>query len=401
MKLLGEKDVVTPIDDICQFDPAWRASVANYLFDCGVTTKEDLKNICDFGGIPVIVEKEIDNNEEQNKDRKKTKTKKKKVPKKKKNVNVIRPIPPFYKHPCYRCFAADKWIMGLIELIDSESKSLPSTMETSAIKLARRWYQEIDHEAAMKKRLEPLLLTEVDMDIIAEDLLGFKDRRPAVEAYERLYFNCRDENWNRNPSAQLIQRFAMPYGPLKTFLRKYEHLDKNRFVEEDGRPLAKESDVWRAIAATQGYEALMYVWKWDNLAGKGMDKKNAVDRMIEKSWTVAMSNIFSILYKGEISNEDIARVLSALTAQSKKISDDRNGRSDSGENDTTKALMAVLSMVAPKMVVFSEEDDKARNDEIQSRIASQLAISKQEIEDKGEQVNAEVIDAQISDAIST
>jgi hypothetical protein len=122
--------------------------------------------------------------------------------------------------------------------------------------------------------------------------------------------------------------------------------------------------------------------------------------MIDLSWKVATSKLFADLYNGDIMHEDAARLLSAYTAQAKKITDDRNGRHDSGEDDTTKALMAVLYQVAPKMVVFSEEDEKSRNEDIQSRIQSQLAISKQTIEDKGKQVEAEIIDAQISNAIT-
>ena len=108
----------------------------------------------------------------------------------------------------------------------------------------------------------------------------------------------------------------------------------------------------------------------------------------------------SDLYTGNISHEDAARVLASYTSQAKFMSDERNGRSGGDDTDTTKALMAVLNMAAPKMVVFSEEDENDRNNEIQSRIQSQLAISKQTIDDRGKQVEAEIIDAQISDAVS-
>jgi hypothetical protein len=51
------------------------------------------------------------------------------------------------------------------------------------------------------------------------------------------------------------------------------------------------------------------------------------------------------------------------------------------------------------MVAFSEKDEQARNEEIQGRIAAQLAISKTSVEDRGAQVEAEIIDAQIKDTI--
>jgi hypothetical protein len=190
----------------------------------------------------------------------------------------------------------------------------------------------------------------------------------------------------------------MPYGPLKTHLKKFEFVDEDGFVIGDGRPLAKDSDVWKAIAATMGYEPLMYVWKWDRFA-HGI-KDNSIEHMIDLSWKVSTSKLFADLYNGDIMHEDAARLLSAYTAQAKKITDDRNGRHDSGEDDTTKALMAVLYQVSPKMVEFTEEDEKSRNDDIQSRIQSQLAIANQAIEDNGKQVETEIIDAQISNAIT-
>ena len=69
----------------------------------------------------------------------------------------------------------------------------------------------------------------------------------------------------------------------------------------------------------------------------------------------------------------------------------------------TKALMAVLYQTSPKMVSSfgSQEATRARNEEIQSRIQSQLEISRQEVDDKGKKVEAEVIDSQIASAISS
>lgn len=397
-------DIVTPVDDPCQFNPAWRSIVAGHLFSVGARTKEDFDSIAKFGCISVTVTPDVTVTQEEaskkaGKNCKKAKEKPKK-PAKPKTVTkkVNRPVEPFASHPEYRPFALDKYIRLNVKMINDEVDGHPLADECVPIRLATRWYSEMDHEAAFKKRLEPLLLTGVGLDIITLDLIGYASAQPAIEAYERLFFNCRTDDFSLNPSAQLIQRIAMPYGPLKTYLRKYEEVDEDGFVIGDGRPLAKDSDIWRAIAATMGYEALMYTWKWERFA-HGM-KEDSLESMIELSWKVAASKLFSDLYTGNIAHEDAARILAAYTAQAKKISDDRNDRHDSGEDDTTKALMAVLYQVAPKMVVFSEADEKSRNEDIQSRIQSQLAISKQAIEDKGKQVEAEIIDAQISNAIN-
>lgn len=390
MQIPDTGEIVTPIDDPFQFEPTWRACVAQYLFDCGVRTKDDFAGIVKFGGIPVSL---MEPSEDCRPKKGKSSTKKRTM----KRRTSVRPVYPFNKSAEYRCLAADPWIIGLVGVLDATSRGEPSTKEDAGIRLARRWYEERDHEAAMKKRLEPLLLTGVGMDIVTLDLSGMLSAQPAFEAYERLYYNCRGDDWKINPSGQLIQRMAMPYGQPKTFIRKYEELDEDGFVIGDGRPIAKDSDVWKAIAATMGYDALIYTWKWENIA-HGL-KDRSLDNILDLSWKVAASRLFTALYTGDILHEDTARVLAAYTAQSKKLSDDRESRQSGGEGDTTNALLSILRLVAPKMVSFSEKDEQARNEEIQGRIAAQLAISKTSVDDLGEQVEAEIIDSQIKDTI--
>lgn len=409
-------DLVTPVDDPCQFNPAWRSIVAGHLFSVGVRTKEDLESIAKFGCISVTVTQNVtvtsvtvtpdvtvtqdETTKKEGKNGKKAKEKPKK-PQKQKTVTkkVNRPVEPFASHPEYRPFALDKYIRLDVKMINDEVDGQPLADECVPIRLATRWYSEIDHEAALKKRLEPLLLTGIGLDIITLDLIGFASAQPAIEAYERLFFNCRTDDFSLNPSAQLIQRIAMPYGPLKTYLKKYEEIDEDGFIIGDGRTLAKDSDIWRAIAATMGYEALMYTWKWERFA-HGM-KANTLESMIELSWKVAASKLFSDLYTGSIAHEDAARILAAYTAQAKKITDDRQSHAGNEETDTTRALMNILALVSPRMITIDAADEAARNEEIQGRIQSQLAISKQSIVDKGQQVEAEVIDAQIHRAVNS
>ena len=410
-------EVITPIDDPCQYSPAWRSIIANYLVSIGVRGRRDLESISKTGGITVIVPskgKAVTVTDESSKNGvtvtkfgpgkkrdKAAKAKKKgkaEANKEPATDKVIISVEPFNRHPEYRAFAIDPWIGMLVDLQVISSSGQPTPNELIHIKMATRYYEEPETEAAMRKRIEPLLLTDATMDIIAQDLLGTASTQCIFEAYEKLYFNCRDDKFILNPSMQLIQRFAMPWGPLKTFMRRDEEIDEDGFVIGDGRPLAKDSDVWRAVAATMGYEALMYVWRW-NTRAHGM-KDNSMEHMLELAWKASVSQLIAQLYTGDVRHEDAARLLSAFTAQSKKISDDRNVRHDSGEDDTTRALMAVLYKVSPKMVAFSDDDVKSRNDEIQSRIQSQLAINSQAIDDRGKQVEAEIIDAQISKAIN-
>lgn len=394
-------EIVTPLDDPCQFNPAWRSIVAGHFFSSGVRCDEDFDSIARTGAL-TVKSAEKDPSQEETEPQKRPKAKKKKSDKKdkekekKKPAQTLVPLYPYSEFSQYRVYAADKWIRSLVRLYNEEADGMLSD-ESVPFKLASRWYSEIDHEAAVKKRIEALLLTEIGIDIVALDILGVASTQPAFEAYEKLYFNCRDENFSLTMSNQLLQRFAMPYGPLKTFLHKYEEVDEDGFVIGDGRPLAKDSDVWKAVAATMGYEALMYLWRWDRRAHGIKDR--SLTRMLELSWKAAASRLLSDLYTGVIKHEDAARVLSAFTAQSKFISDEKRGGGEGGENDAMKALMSVLYQTAPHMITIDAADDTKMNDEIQSRIESQLAISKQQIEDKGSQVDNEVMASQISNAI--
>lgn len=380
---------MTPLDDPCQYAPAWRSSVAGWVFDCGVRSEGDFKSLACTGGITVTFsDEDVEIRASNRRGGRRRELRKRFVP-----------IPPFDSSPQYRAFASDKWIMGLVKMWEDKACGRPLAQESVPLKLASRWYEEIDNEAAIKKRIEPLLLTEAGMDVVTMDLVGLPSAQPAFEAYERLYFNCRDDEFKLHPSMQLVQRMAMPWGPLRTFLRKWEERDAEGFIIGDGRPLAKDSDMWRAIAATMGYDVLMYVWNWDRRA-HGM-KDVSPEHMIELSWKVAVSRMFQDLYNGDIKHEDAARLLAAYTAQAKKISDDRNNSGDADGEDATLALMAVLSAAAPKMreLVAGGEGMITDND-IRSRIESQQAIDKTRIEDKGKAVEAEVIDAQISDAVN-
>ena len=400
MNLLEAGDIITPVDDPCQYNPAWRSIVAGYLFSAGIRTEDDFESLSKTGCVTVT--RAVTDEEEPAEVKKKPKgkkriAKKKPKPKPKPAIEKVRKkIYPFDSSPEYRVFALDPWIRGMVMMFDDEIEGNPLSDEHVPLKLASKWYCEMDHEAALKKRIEPLLLTEIDMDVISLDLSGVASMRPAIEAYERLYFNCRDENWKLHGSLQLIQRMAMPYGPLKTYLHKYEEIDDDGFVIGDGRPLAKDSDVWRAIASTMGYEALMYVWRWNNRA-HGM-KNNSIEHMMDISWKVAASKLFVDLYNGDIKHEDAARVLAAYTAQSKRISEEHQ---DGGEGeDVTMALLAIMSAAAPKMRELVEGGEGMITDnDIQSRIESQLAIDKTHIQDAGKQVAEEIINAQIDNAI--
>lgn len=376
--------------------------MAQYLFENGRWDKESLEHLAKTGCVTVtrtvtgstsVVEK----SHKQSKGSKNTNARKK-VKRKVVTVTekVLRPLYPFDKFPEYRPLALDEWILKKILFMNDNSDNIPTSDENVPLKLAQRWYEDVDSESAMKKRIEALLLTEIGIDIITLDLIGAPSVQPAIEAYEKLYFNCRDNNFELNPSIQLRMKMAMPWGPLKAFLRKWETTDDDGFCEQDGRPVAKDSDVWRAIGATMGYEALIYLWRWERVA-HGL-KDTSLMHMMEISWKASMSRLLSDLFTGNIAHEDVARMLASFTAHMKYISDDRKDGGEGGE--MAEAFLALLGVAAPKMrELVVGGAGMITDNEIQSRIESQQAIDKTHIQDAGKQVATEIIDAQIADAI--
>lgn len=402
--MLLDEEIITPIDDPCQFSPAWRASVANYLVGMGIRTDKDFSTLEKTGCVPVLRDAE-----DEAKSKEKQKPKKGKAAKKSKKKHTeewfaenMRPIPPFYRNAKYRQYATDKWIKAYVLMKNEEFAGEPPSQSSAAMMLASRWYEEPDCYANHRHRLEPMLLTEASLDTITLDLTGRASMLPAIQAYERLYFNCREDDGTLSRSIQLLQRMATPYGPLKTFLHKWEEFDYDdggrQYVRGDGRPLATDVDIWKALAFHMGYEPLMYLWGWEGKA-HGMSH-NTMEHMLGVAWKASISHALKDIFIGEVRHEDLAKLLSAYTMHTKFLSDDKRD-GGGGDNDTMTALMALLSVAAPKMRVLEKGSaGMIDNNEIQSRIAAQQAIDKQHIQDAGKQVAIDVIDAQISDAVA-
>lgn len=275
----------------------------------------------------------------------------------------------------YRPYFQDKYVQKLVKFLRAESSGKALSLEQSYIRLALMWYNNPSPSGA-KFRLEPLLLTGATMETIMLDISGGTVPLDVFKFYEKLFFNIRDEEFRLSKSCQLRQSFAMPEG-------------------DDLRD-ADSSEIWKAIATLMGYDVLMNVWMWKD--AHGLSSKGS-EFLLDETWRAAQSRLFMSVFSDRVGHKSLGDILGAYTSQFKMLKDTR---SDSGsENDTTKALMAVLSHTAPHMVTIAHDVDSlsAETAAIQSRIASQLAIEKQKIEDKGSNVSNAVVDAQIINAI--
>lgn len=315
---VGNLTIVLPIDDPCAYEPSWRHSLGQVLSE-------------------------------------------------------HRPkIPSLYKN-----FTNDKYVTKYIAYLRAEKAGKELTDDQQMIRLARSWYDN-PSPAAVRFRLEPLLLTGATMETIMLDISGGMVPKEVFVYYEKLFFNIRDEEGRLSKSCQLRSSFAMPNG---------DEL-------EDSTP----QEAWKAIAALMGYDVLMHVWMWRDAHGLST---RGPEFLLDETWRAAQSRLFMSVFQNKVGHKSLSDILAAYTSQVKLIRDGK-GLSDDG-SDTTKALMAVLYQTSPHMISVAQDVDamNAETAAIQSRIESQLAIEKHKIEDKGKQASDAVIDVQIADAIKS
>lgn len=277
--------------------------------------------------------------------------------------------------PMYKPYFSDKYVQKYLKYLRAESAGKPLTEEQSRMRVALMWYEN-PSPAGVRFRLEPLLLTGATMDTIMLDLSGGTVPVEVFTFYEKLFFNIRDEEGRLSKSCQLRQAFAMPNG--------------------DDLHDADSPEIWKAIAALMGYDVLMHVWMWKD--AHGLSTKG-LEFLLDETWRAAQSRLFVSVFADRVGHKSLGDILSAYTSQFKMLREQRI-TSDDG-NDTTRALMAVLYHTSPHMISVAHDVDELAEETaaIQSRITSQLAIDKQNIQDNGQAVSAAVINEQIDNAV--
>lgn len=319
--LLGETPIVTPMDNPCQYDPDWRHSIAVALVD-----------------------------------------------------------DPYLKMDAeYEEYRQDPWIRKQVEYLKYVKRTFDSefqpkiTEEQKCFRLASIWSQG-NRPSDVKFRLEPLLLTSVAIEAIKLDIGGDVIPLQAFQAYEKLYFNIRTDDFRLNKSCQLRQYFALPDGDF----------NHDTPVET----------VWKMIGALMGYDTLVNIWLWTDAHGL---VHNTQDHMLDEMWRVAQSRLFMNMFRNEVGNESMAKLLSAFTSQSKMLQEAKE--SGSVGLDTTRALMAILYKSSPQIVSVAKSVDvvTATNQVIKERLAMQQAIGRQSSLDRGKDVGQQALNLQIQE----
>lgn len=286
--------IVTPIDNPCQYDPDWRSALASALVES----------------------------------------------------------PGARIDPDYARYRRDPWVRAQVAYLSSDRAKVPLVRDTMQTRLANLWAQGTSLSDA-RFRLEPLLLTSVDYEVISLDIAGSGMYRKAVETYERLFFNIRDDDGRISKSCQLKQYFAMPSGE----------------IDENTPPEA----MWKMIGALMGYDTLVNLWLWKDAHGVCNGSQEYV---LDEMWRVAQSRLFLSMFANRVGHESMAKLLASISAQQKMLHEDK----DSGQlgDELTSTLMRVLRLLSPKVIgqAASEVDEQQRIMEaVNSRLEAEMAVS--------------------------
>jgi len=274
--------------------------------------------------------------------------------------------------PMYQEYLRDPWIRKEIEYVKLARAGRAMSNKYSAFRIASTWWQG-SNVSDVKMRIEPLLLTAVGYDVIAEDIGGGGVPREVFETYEKIYFNIRDNDGRLSRSCQLRQFFALPEGQL-------------------GRDAPLEK-LWKMVGALMGYDTLVQAWLWGDASGL---TARSSEYMLNEMWRVAQSRLFMHIFSDRVGHESLAKLLGAFTAQAKMLHDSASGTGQ--QFDTARTLMALLANTRPTVIGAAAVVDSVPDltASIRAKLAAQKTISNTEIEDIGIEEGAAALDAAIA-----
>ena len=260
--------------------------------------------------------------------------------------------------PVYMRYRSDPWVRRQVGYLRAVQRGLKLTREQIALRLAGIWFQGTS-VSDVRFRLEPLLLTPVEYRIIALDMMGSEDKDDllAIEAYEKIYFNIRDDKGRLSRSCQLRQYFALPSGEFN----------------QDTPP----EQMWKMIGSLLGYDTLVSVWLWKDAHGI---RDNSQEYLLDEMWRVAQSRLFMSMFADRVGHESMAKLLASISAQQKLLHDSKSDATS--EIDAIRAMQSMLSLVSPRVIdATAREVDSARQIEIASeaRMEADRAVAAAEL----------------------
>jgi len=184
-----------------------------------------------------------------------------------------------------------------------------------AVHQANRIYMTRD-EMCLKDKLDALLLCpELPMQKIAKDI-GI--RVEVVKAYERIFFNVRDEDGIMNLSQWLKEYFT--------------HSGDIEFLDPGDKPL-----YWRTLATTTGWKMLYYQWGWQ-LPGNEIPEAEAV----MDNYRLMMGDLHKRVLYNKI---DSKALVDMMRGMHEKIDDMRGQGLIAGGGDTESEVSMIFKLL--------------------------------------------------------
>lgn len=262
--------------------------------------------------------------------------------------------------PVYSRYTSDPWVRRQMAYLRAVACGRPLTREQLQLRLAGLWFRG-DQPSDVRFRLEPLLLTPVNYRVIALDILGDCEDLMAIEAYEKMYFNIRDNEGRLSRSCQLRQYFALPSG---------------RFSQD-----TPPEQMWKMIGSLMGYDTLVSVWMWKDAHGI---VNNSQEYLLDEMWRLAQSRLFMSMFADRVGHESMAKLLSAISGQQKMIQDGKNAGATTDE-EMVRAMQGILGLMSPRMVgAIAADVDRAKIEEASaSRLRAESAVDAVELGEVG------------------
>lgn len=262
--------------------------------------------------------------------------------------------------PAYARYRADPWIRRQMAYYRAVDRNSTLNREQMQLRLAALWFRGTN-VSDVRFRLEPLLLTAVSYETIALDILGSDEDAFAIEAYEKLYFNIRDNEGRLSRSCQLRQYFALPSGEF----------DSHTPPEQ----------MWKMIGSLMGYDTLVSVWLWKDAHGV-QDKSK--EYMLDEMWRIAQSRLFMSMFADRVGHESMAKLLASVSSQQKMLHEEKHD--DVSDVETMKALQGLLSLASPRVIDATAKEVDYRASEqkaIQARMDSETAVEAVVLDEAG------------------
>ena len=253
--------------------------------------------------------------------------------------------------PAYAKYRNDIWIRRQMAYFRATKRGTVLTKDQIQLRLAYLWFQG-NNLSDVRFRLEPLLLTAVPYDTIALDILGDCENIDAIQAYEKLYFNIRDDKGRLSRSCQLKQYFSLPSGQF----------------DRDTPP----EQLWKMVASLMGYDTLVAIWLWKDAHGI---QNNSQEYLLDEMWRLAQSRLFMSMFADRVGHESMAKLLSAVSAQQKMLKESKQ-QVDNGV-ETMRAMQEMLGLVSPKVIdaTAKEVDEKMRRElAVQARMDTERVV---------------------------